>query len=527
MRANAADYLQMVGDAHRRAFGQFFTPPDVADFLVHWVLKSDNAAIHDPGFGLGAFLDAVPQGAGIAFSGSDIDPTIIDYLMKRQASENAPTAIVRHEDYLTSWGRKFGNIVCNPPYMRFQKFRNRKSVIMELERRLDINLPGYVNTASAFLLKSLYELQPRGRLAYIMPLEFLNTGYGSVVKQKLIEGNHLSAIISLDCEKDVFPDVITSVGIILYDSAKTFSHLKFFRVSSVESLSSILDTDPVTKIAYGRLDPVDNWFTYFERSPTIIDSQNTVPLEWYGRFKRGIATGGNKFFALRLSKVERLNLAECEVVPGITKSAQIATPFFTRDDLDNLARLDAPIYLFKVNGSPSDQARAYISYGEEEGFNLRYITRNRNPWYKIEERTPSPLLLGVFSRGGYKVVRNTSGALNLSCFHGFQPDPQSAGYVERLFLYLQSSAGREIVSLAARKYGDGLSKFEPNDLNAARVPSPDIFAEISPSKTQNALKHLKETGTTPDWLEYLFNQCKREPIAAPQHSPVRSRASHR
>ena len=41
-----------------------------------------------------------------------------------------------------------------------------------------------------------------------MPLEFLNTGYGKLVKARLIDGGHLAAIISLDCERDVFPDVV-------------------------------------------------------------------------------------------------------------------------------------------------------------------------------------------------------------------------------------------------------------------------------------------------------------------------------
>ena len=67
---------------------------------------------------------------------------------------------------------------------------------------------------NSYLIKSLSEIGNAGRLAYIMPLEFLNTGYGKLVKARLIEGGHLAAIISLDCERDVFLDVaLTDVDV--------------------------------------------------------------------------------------------------------------------------------------------------------------------------------------------------------------------------------------------------------------------------------------------------------------------------
>ena len=68
-----------------------------------------------------------------------------------------------------------------------------------------------------------------------MPLEFLNTGYGEIVKRRLIADSHLAAMIRLDCEKDVFPDAITSAGIILYDSSRKFSNVAFHAVESIDA----------------------------------------------------------------------------------------------------------------------------------------------------------------------------------------------------------------------------------------------------------------------------------------------------
>ena len=507
MGLDTSTYLELIGDDHRKTLGQFFTPPEVANFMVRWVLQSGVNGTHDPGFGLGAFLDAAPEEAHETFTGSEVDPKILEYWESR-SSPDASKVSVRQEDYLLSWGRKFGNIVCNPPYMRFQKFLNRKVVFKEFEERLNVRLPGYINTASAFLLKSMYELQMGGRLAYIMPLEFLNTGYGELVKRKLNADSHLAAIISISCERDIFPDATTSVGIILYDSAQRFSRTQFFKAKTIESLDAILHSKPTAEVPHRQLVSDDNWLLYFDESPIVFDHAKTVPLAHYGRFSRGIATGANKFFTLKPSRAKELGLADSEVVPSITKSMQIGAPIFTEADYNALMQRDERMLLFNANGKVSDNARAYIRYGELKGFNQGFITRNRSPWYKMEKRNPSPLLLGVFSRGGYKVVRNRTNVLNLTCFHGFQPNIWGENYIDRLFLYLHSATGREIASMSMRRYGDALDKFEPNDLNKVSVPSPQIFDKIPYEQVRAALKQLEERGTIPNFVESWFGNLK-------------------
>ena len=470
-------HLASVKDQRRKAFGQFFTPPKVADFMMRWVLDSTHPDIHEPGFGLGAFFHVAPSNARTRYTGSEIDWQILDHWLESSPDTRAD---VWEEDYLLSWGRRHGNIVCNPPYMRFQKFTNRDLVFEMFEHELGIRLSGYTNTASAFLLKSLSELKRNGRLAYVMPLEFLNTGYGTIVKESLIAGRHLAAMITLDCEKDVFPDAITSAGIILYDTSRKFSNVAFHSVQSIDSLQSTLEREPIARIPYEELDPASKWLPYFEQNPIIPNQCLTVPLNHYGRFTRGIATGANEFFVLRPSRARQLGLTAPEISPTVTKSVQIQTPFFTDAGYDDLISRDEPVLLFTADSIHSDRANAYIRFGEKRGYHQRFLTKSRTPWHKTETRSPAPLLLGVFSRGGYKIIRNESNVLNLTCFHGFYPNLHGAQYLDRLFLYLNSDIGRQIVSLSARRYGDGLSKFEPNDLNTALVPAPEVLDAIPP-----------------------------------------------
>src|SRR3972149_3742241 len=225
MMFNAIDiYTDEVGEGHRKEFGQFFTDARVAEFMVEWVISGGSRRLYDPAFGLGAFYYAAnAKHFDGKFRGSEIDSKIFSFFHE---NEKFGAVSVENADYLSIWGGTYSGIVCNPPYMRFQKFQERDYVFSEFEKHLNIKLSGYTNISSAFLVKSINELSNGGRLAYIMPLEFLNTGYGKIIKRQLIEQGSLHAIIKMDCEKEVFPDVITSVGILLFEKKKSHRPIK-------------------------------------------------------------------------------------------------------------------------------------------------------------------------------------------------------------------------------------------------------------------------------------------------------------
>lgn len=496
------DYAEHAGTARRKKFGQFFTHPAVARFMADWVSRSPHREVFDPAFGLGALREPLSKRARKYFSAMELDPEIVKF-WTRKSRESAD--FVEFGDYLRAWGARRGNIVCNPPYMRFQKFLNRDAVFSDFQERLGIRLSGYTNTASAFLLKSLAELEPGGRLAYIMPLEFLNTGYGEIVKRRLLAGRHLCAIISLACEKEAFPDAVTSAGIILCDTATRCDSVGFYSLDALRGLAEFDRLAPAAVVPCADLDPAAKWLPFLRRKAFAVDADNTAPLHFFGRFSRGIATGANEFFAVNRSRIAAWRLDEArDCVPCITKAAQIGAPFFEERDLRRLQAADKPVFLFAANGGHSSGATAYIEDGVRRGYHTRYLTRHRRPWYKAEARQPSPLLLGVFSRGGYKIVLNTSGAVNLTCYHGFQPNLFGEKYVNHLFLYLSSEAGRTIVSLAKRQYGDALDKFEPNDINGALAPAPRVFDQLPPAVIDSALAEYRRTRKVPRRIERLF-----------------------
>lgn len=491
---------------HLSTFGQFFTPFEVAVFMCYWVMQEDNNKnIYDPAFGLGSFYFAAKSlSENIKFSGMEIDNKIYNFFNQNLSNQDSVT--IDCNNYFKSWGKKYEAIICNPPYMRFQKFKDRKKVFSDFEKNLNVKLIGYTNIASAFLIKSLSELKYNGRLAYIMPLEFLNTGYGKVVKAHLLESNKLKFLIQIIPEKEIFPDVTTSIGIILAHNNNKDDCVKFYSISNTKSLTRILYKKPKRSIRSSQLNPSNKWMSFFKKEALKLDRKNLLPLSYYGAFTRGIATGANSFFSLSLSKYKGLKLPRSTLKYCITKSSQVRSNFLTVNDIKQMEKNDSYIFILDVNKKTYNEAvKKYVLYGEEKGFHLRYLTSKRTPWYKIEKRQPAPILFGVFSRNAFKIIRNYSPALNLTCYHGFYPNIFGQAFVDRLFLYFHSKVCYMVLQKNTRIYGDNLKKFEPNDLNELLVPHPNWFSQNTDKYWGNEMSFFKLKGVLSDEAESLFN----------------------
>ncbi len=469
-----------------------------------WLARDGLAtSILDPAFGLGAFWEVLPDNS--EFHGIDIDSMIIDYY--KAHTDNGPKELTQG-NYLLCFGKKYKNIICNPPYLKFQKFDKKEEALDAIKSNYGVMLSGYTNIASAFLLKSLFDLEDGGRLAYIMPSEFLNAGYGKTIKEHLIKGRHLAHLIQIECEQDAFPDATTSLCIILYDSSVQFDSIAFHSINNLNELDSVLSNDPVNIIPYNNVQVNGKWGIYFNKNNNQAWQSNDkfVKLSEYGHFARGIATGANEFFVLRRSEIDKLSLETTDYSCCITKSMQISKPVFTQDDFNELASQDAPVYLFNVAKSPSTSAASYIKYGEMKGYNNGYITQNRSPWYKMERREPAPILLNVFSRNGYKVIRNLSSVQSLTSFHCFYPNLFGWNLLNPLFLFLFSNVGHVVLSASMRKYGNKLEKFEPNDLNNAMVPSEAFLSGIPEKKISHCMKRLAAGEDPTEEIDSLFKE---------------------
>lgn len=466
------DYILASDRDYRRAAGQFFTPRWIASGMASWVIAKNPQSIIDPAFGFGILLDeCVRQGYGGKLVGYEIDTEVVKRW--RQNFGDASSIDLRQLDFLEFGEASIDAAIVNPPYNRFQNRELPDRVKLDLARMLGQIASGYTNQYALFLYFVISRLSITGRAAFIVPSEFLATGYGVQVKKFLQKSGRLHHLIIFATDSRIFPDAATTACVLLFDSGicdvLNIWHLagqsdsgRFERICSNNELAA-----PDARIARKNLDPVQNWQGLGRGSANL---DGFVPLGTFGAVKRGIATGANEFFVLSPSKVNELELGSTDLMPCIASANSVVGHVFSEESWSVLKASDRPCYLFDGCSKPSVASQGYIRAGELQAIHERYLTRMRKPWFRLERRVAAPLLLAVFGRQGFRVVLNRSNSVNLTAFHGFYPKSEYGHLVELIWLYFQTPTALAAYDGQHRAYGDGLNKLEPGDWSKLYAP---------------------------------------------------------
>ncbi len=496
-------YSKLISLEHRKKFAQFFTPFQLASLMADWLLGNQNLkTVLEPAFGLGVFSRAlISKKSALSIKGFDIDETI---LTEAKAIFNDTTNFDLHlEDYMfNDWSNKYDGIICNPPYFKFHDYDN-KTIINEIESRLKIKLNGFTNLYTLFLLKSIYQLNSNGRLAYIIPSEFLNSDYGKLVKSALIKNKVLRHIVVFDFEENVFDDALTTACILLCSNDKHNQKVKFSTIKKINDLELIrtyiseypLHSIDSSTFDNNKLEPDVKWRKYYQEQNGI-RYKNLIPFSSVAKVVRGIATGANDYFTFSKSKANQYGIDKKYLLPCICKAVDVKDNFFTEDNYHSLIKSDRQTYLLNAIGSKDENVFNYIALGEKTGIDKKYLTACRTPWYSLENRPPSPIWVSVFNRSGLKFIRNEANISNLTTFHCVYPVQNSLFdnvNVDVLFAYLLTDVAREIFEDNRREYGNGLQKFEPNDLNKAMMLNLTLLDKKTENKILELYKKYRDT----------------------------------
>ena len=476
---------------NKKKLGQFFTNPVIAEFMVKLGYSDNLKKVLDPSVGPGVFIKYLNKiNSKCEKTVFELDQNMIK-LFKENVNDNSK---IINSDYLkTDIKEKYDLIICNPPYKKFQEIDDRKQLIEIFKNKYSIKMSGYSNYCVYFLIKSINELNINGKCVYIIPYEFLNCGYGEVIKKYLVDKKILSKIIKFDNKIKLFNDATTTSCIILLEN-KNNENVQFINVSSLEKLNLIWNdcnenNNEVFLYNYKELNYKEKWSKYFRKKEDYLNNDNFIRLKEIARVKRGIATGDNKYFLLNIEKIKKYNLSNCVCEPCICKSSDVDDVIFDQKKFNELKRDNKKVFLFDGRNSVTKSDNNYIKLGESLKVNKRYLTSHRNPWYSIEEKKVAPIWISVFSRNKIKVVRNEMMIKNLTTFHGIYLNNNDD--INILFCYLLTPISHKILYLNKREYGEGLDKFEPNDLNDANILNLNIISADDKKKILILYEQLK------------------------------------
>jgi adenine-specific DNA-methyltransferase len=223
--------------------------------------------------------------------------------------------------------------------------------------------------------------------------------------------------------------------------------------------------------------------------PLIEGIETTLPCGWttlgaLARTKRGIATGHNEFFLLSRQRVAELGIQDQHHQRCIGRASDVRHYCFTAANLDQVEAQGGRTRLLTFRGDLNPAELAYVQSGEQMDVNKRYLLRQRSPWYTMERRPPAPIWALVFTRAGARFIRNDAGALSLTNFHAIYPINGNTEFHDALACVLNSAPVAQAAQGHWRRYGGGLTKFEPADLLPMPVPDlnrmePELITELA------------------------------------------------
>lgn len=494
-------FEQIVSQRERRELGQFHTPIHIARLMSKLVIQNGDEKILDPGIGSGTLsMESIALSREISDNNTSlvgIEKNEISLLMAAVALSNQ-SGQTEYEllkgDFLTEdWKYEYDAVICNPPYTATKDLDNSyKSDLQKLYPEVPAKSPLYVY----FYRRLIDFLEPGAQISLITPSEFLQTSYGVYLKQLLLENFDIQTLILIDEEESAFKDVMTTSCItqlqyrpdsnpsspITFVRAKNgFSPEEIIKLSTADS-----ESEAVNHIQQSEISPGTKWTDYF--FPLEINgTENLTPLKELGTVKRGIATGANPFFCL--SEKERLDhgIDKKYLSELIRRSSEAQYLEFTDTDFQRNLESNREVWLLDVGPDESldDSLDQYIQKGEEEGFHKRHLTRNRSPWYRVEERAPAPILVNYMNRNGARFIKNKTDCKHLNNLHGLYTKKELSKKEEKsLLAYLNSEFANMVVKRSGRTYSTGLDKIEPNELEDVPVFNPrkadsDLVTELA------------------------------------------------
>jgi hypothetical protein len=190
---------------------------------------------------------------------------------------------------------------------------------------------------------------------------------------------------------------------------------------------------------------------------------------------RGIATGANDFFFLTTEKACQLGIPSEFLVTAVGRTRDVSGEEITQETIESLRLRGRPTLLLSLDARPVTEyppaVLDYLKQGEAMGLPKRPLIAQRRPWYKMETRTPPPVLFAYLGRRNTRFVYNRAGVLPLTGFLCVYPRHDAPEFVAKLWGVLCDPQTVANLALIGKSYGSGALKVEPRALE--RLPLPE------------------------------------------------------
>jgi hypothetical protein len=480
--------LPSSGDAREalRVKGQFWTPPWLAKVMAGWVTQDLPEVLFDPAVGPGTFFAAAREtGFAGELQGFELHSNAFADGWKFGLKPD-DFCHVRIADFIgTSLPEKFPAIISNPPYIRHHRLTQEQKLELKqlAQNHLGFSLDGRVGLHVFFLLKCLAHLAPGARLAFILPADVCEGISSSVFWNRICQQYRLVAAMTFADAAAPFPTVDTNAMVFLFTKEKPLEDILWLRVCERdgEAISAVLDgRKPSSAVSLHHRKLAEALKTGLSRPPRAQNNFGT-PLSYFARVVRGIATGDNDFFFLTREQLRSHGLPEKYFRRAIGRTRDCPGDCLTKADMDRLEAAGRATWLLNLTGEadekPPQQLQAYLKNGDQAGLPEKSLIKTRRPWYKMEKRTPPPILFAYLGRRDCRFILNEASVVPLTGFLCIYPWDTTQAGVKKLWRAFNHPDTLANLSLVSKSYGGGALKTEPRQLDQLEIPQ-SVLDEI-------------------------------------------------
>jgi adenine-specific DNA methylase len=468
--------------------GGYYTPPDLAEFLVRWVSAKRPKTLLEPSCGDGVFMRPIAEHLPHArLTGFELDPVEAKRASKTAHEVGLQSATVHARDFL-GWATKaiiegethFDAVLGNPPFVRYQYlpplFQGLAETIFD---QLGCKFTKHTNAWVPFILASFALLAPGGRMAMVVPAEIIHVTHAQSLRSYL--GRNASRLVIIDPEELWFPGTLQGAVLLLAEKKR-----------GARTHAEGLGMYPVKGRGFLSLDPEDIF-----RAPQSLNGK-TVEGKWTRalldastrslldelvdggvarRFDEvadvdvGIVTGANKFFLVEDETVEQYGLQQwahpmfgrSEHCPGII--------YDDRQHRENAEKGNPTNFIWFEDRAveKTKLGRAYIQMGEEASLHTRYKCRIRSPWYSVPSVYATEVGMLKRSHDTPRLILNELRAYTTDTAYRIRVKEGSAQQLVYGFVNGLTALSAE---LEGRHYGGGVLELIPSEIERLLVPPP-------------------------------------------------------
>lgn len=518
---------------HKRR-GGYYTPLNLATYLVQWGIRKETRRILEPSCGDGNFIVAIAEylNKHTQISTKNRIKVVSVELIKDELTK----AIKRvqqidcrnfelqyiHNDFFKTYselieGDGFDLIIGNPPFIRFQNFENdSRELAFSHLRQAGYKPTKLANAWSAFVQLSIELLTKGGCLAMVVPAELLQVKYAEPLRKRL--ATQFGRVTVISFEKLVFPEIQQEILLLLAEGKReecnTLSNIQTLHLrdgAELLDLDRLNDTVVHAPAKHTRIGM--KWTSlfmdecFFKALDEAKQASGLVELGELARVDVGIVTGRNSYFILDHSQRQELQVMMF-TVPIVGRTSALKSTRFSNLDFNNYVK-HHPSYLLCLNGTDMihfhEQLLRYIELGEQEGINRGYKCRIRKRWFDIPSiYAPDLFLFRQVHRYPLLVV-NEIQATSTDTIHRVRV--KAGTNAEKLAAVFFNSLTLAWAEVCGRSYGGGVLELEPGEAEDLPIPY-DSNIEIDTCKVDDLLRR----GLTSEALEYVDNIVLKEYI---------------